>query len=75
MKNTQVTMFNFREVIVSLLSNMDVMNHSNLLFYDNYPPTKCHPSGCPIGEVITSNIFLQANQHLCKNENDVLWPI
>ena len=58
MRNTQVTMFDYWEVIVSILSNMDVMDPSNLLFYDNYDPTKFHPAGVPIGEVITSNIFV-----------------
>ena len=48
MNNTQVTMFYFKEVTVRLLSNMDVMDHFNLLFYDNDDPSKCHPAGGPI---------------------------
>lgn len=69
------TLFDFREVMVSLLSNKAIMDPNNLLFYDDSDPTKIHPVGSPIDSVISSDVFRLAHKRLCVNQNDVLWPL
>lgn len=69
------TVFDFREVMVSLLSNKSIMDPNNLIFYDDKDPTKIHPVGCPISSVVTSDVFRLAHKRLCTQSNDVLWPL
>ena len=70
------TAFDFREVLIDMLSNEDMMSIDNLLFYDKNDPCKIHPRDCDVGEVITSDVFFNAHERLCKNkENDVLFPL
>lgn len=57
MTNTQVTVFDIKEVLTCMLSNNDIMNPKNLLFFDPINPSLCHPSNSDIGEVITSHVF------------------
>lgn len=71
----QVTMFDFREVLVDLLSNEDLMNSNVLQFYDSNNPTLIHPRDCNVGEIITSDVFFQAHERLCRKKNDVLFPL
>ena len=75
MTNTQVTIFDIKEVLTCMLSNNDIMNPKNLLFFDPINPSLCHPSNSDIGEVITLHVFKCAHWRLCKSENDVLWPL
>lgn len=70
---TKTTIFDFREVLIDLLSNDDIMNPQRLLFYDHDDPTKMHPPGSPIGESITSEVARRAHRRLCTQPNDVLW--
>ena len=67
------TIFDFNEVLVDMLMNDDIM--SNLLFYDNDNPTSIHPGSSDVGEIITSDVFLNASKRLCKKQNDVLFPL
>lgn len=75
--NTSInaTMFDFREVLVDMLSNEDIMKPNNLLFFDNNDPSKVHPVGSPFCNVITSDVFRRAHKRLCTNKDDVLWPL
>ena len=57
MTNTQVTVFDIKEVLTCMLSNNDIMNPKNLLFFDPINPSLCHPLNSDIGEVITSHVF------------------
>ena len=70
-----VTMFDFREVLVDFLSNDDIMNIDTLMFYDRDNPSAVHPRNSDVGEIITSDVFLNAHKRLCKKENDVLFPL
>ena len=70
---TNTTVFDFREVLIDLLSNEDIMNPNRLLFFDHEDPTKIHPPGSPIGESITSEVARHAHKRLCTEPNDVLW--
>lgn len=69
------TLFDFREVMVDMLSNSDIMNPEHLLFYDDNDPTQIHPVGSPFSNVISSDVFRRAHRRLCSNPNDVLWPL
>lgn len=69
------TVFDFREVLISLLSNKSIMDPNNLLFYDDKDPFKVHPVGSPIDSVISSDVFRLAHTRLCQQNNDVLWPL
>ena len=68
------TLFDFRTVLGDMLCNDDIMR--NLLFYDDNDPTKVHPGSSDVGEIITSDVFLNTASRLCiDKENDVLFPI
>ena len=69
------TVFDFREVVISLLSNNEVMDPENLLFASDSDPFQIHPVGSPITSVINSDVFRRAHKRLCKKQNDVLWPL
>ena len=56
-----------------MLSNNDIM--SNLLFFDDNNPTLVHPGSSEVGEIITSDVFLNAAKRLCVKDNDVLFPL
>ena len=71
----KMTIVDFKEVIVDMLANQDIMNSSNLLFYNYNDPTKVHPRDSDVGEIITSDVFLNTHQRLCKKPNDVLFPL
>ena len=34
-----------------------------------------HPGSSDVGEIITSDVFLNAAKRLCVNDNDVLFPL
>jgi len=70
---TKTTLFDFREVLIDLLSNDDIMNPKTLLFYDYEDPTKMHPPGSAIGESISSEVARRAHKRLCTQPNDILW--
>ena len=72
---TNVTVISFREGLIDLLSNEEVMDPNNHVFYDDHDPTKIHPVGTPFGETMTSDVTRRAHLRMCKNQNDVLWPI
>ena len=75
-EKVNATIFDFREVLIDMLSNDDIMNPNHLLFYDHLNPSKIHPaSTTPVGEIVTSYTFFRAHKRLCKNDNDVLWPL
>ena len=68
------TLFDFRTVLADMLCNDDIMD--NLLFYDYTDPTKIHPGSSNVGEIITSDVFLNTAKRLCTDRNkDVLFPI
>ena len=70
------TEFDFREVLVDMLSNEDIMNPNHLQFYDNSDPTKIHPQDTTnVGEIVTSDTFFRAHKRLCNKPDDVLWPL
>ena len=70
------TAFDFREVLIDMLSNEDMMSINNLLFYDKNDPTKIHPRQSDVGEIITSDVFFNAHKRLCTNKtDDVLFPL
>ena len=71
----KMTIFDFREVIAEMLSNEDIMDPFNLLFYDYDDPFKVHPRDCDVGEIITSDVFLNTHKRLCKKQNDILFPL
>ena len=70
-----MTIIDFREVLIDILSNQDIMSTSNLLFYDDNDPHKIHPRNCEIGEIITSDVFFNTHKRLCNNKSDVLFPL
>ena len=71
--HTTVTSFDFCEVLADMLSNNDIM--SNLLFFDDNNPMLVHPGSSEVGEIITSDVFLNAAKRLCVKDNDVLFPL
>ena len=71
----EIVLFDFKEVMIDLLSNEDIMDPNHLLFYDDNDPCAVHPRSCNVGEIITSDVFFDTHKRLCKNENDVLFPI
>ena len=73
MNQTQVTIFNIKEVLTNMLSNSDIMNPKHILFFYQRNPSSCHPPNSEISEVISSHVFKCAHLRLCKSENDVLW--
>ena len=75
-KSIKTTIIDFREVLIDMLSNSDIMNPKNLLFYDPLRPNLIHPFKTKIGEPVTSDVFRRAYTRLCKNKDkDVLWPM
>ena len=71
--HTKVTAFDIREVLADMLSNNNIM--SNLLFFDDNNPMSVHPGSSTVGEIVTSDVFLNAAKRLCVKENDVLFPL
>ena len=71
----KATVFDTREVLVDLLTNDEVMDPKNLDFYDDSDPTKDHPLRENISVIGTSSVYRRAAKRLCKNQNDVLWPL
>lgn len=69
------TAFDFREVMIDMMSNEDMMSLENLLFFDKENLSKIHPRDSDVGEVITSDVFFNAHKRLCKKDNDVLFPL
>ncbi len=71
----EVTKFDWKEVLVDLLSNDDIMSLKNLQFYDKNDLTKIHPENTEISSVINSQVFRMAHKRLCTKPDDVLWPL
>ena len=71
----KMTIIDFREVLIDMLSNDDMMNMSNLQFFDHENPSAVHPRNCDVGEIITSDVFFNTHKRLCKKNNDVLFPL
>ena len=69
----EMVTFDFKEVLIDMLSNDSIMN--KILFFDANDPTAVHPRDCEIGEVITSDVFLNAHKRLCLHPDDVLFPL
>ena len=73
-----MTVFNLEQSIYSLLTDPDLMNDDNLVFFDKDDPTKLPNvdyTSTEIDEFVHGSRFRDAANEVCKGPNDVALPL
>lgn len=71
----QVVSLDFEQLLLSLLSDEDLMTEDNLLFENGNPFSVPRRRVNKVGDVNTGSWYINAYKKLCNNVNDVLVPI
>jgi hypothetical protein len=72
--HVDVVTFNFREMMCSLLTDPNLMQEENLVFWKHPLEAPC-PNPTHVDEINTSTWYWHAHQTLCTNPNDLLCGI
>ena len=73
--SVKATLFDFREVLIDMLTDSEIMNTDNQDWYNRSDPFEPYPLTHPIMSPHQSYVARRAHERLCKEPNDVAWGI
>ena len=71
----EVVSFDMEQLLLSIMSNKELMSVDNLLFENGDPFSFPKRRINTVGDVNSGSWYINAHKHLCHNPNDVLVPI